>query len=76
MLDAGLAGAGIARLFSYQVAEAVKDGKLMLLLETFEPPPLPVNIFYVGGGLLPSKARAFIDFAAPMLKERLEADLL
>ena len=75
VLDAGLAGAGIVRLFSYQIAEAVKEGRLKLLLETFEPPPLPVNIFYVGGGLLPSKARAFIDFAVPVLKERLDADL-
>ena len=75
VIDAGLAGAGVVRLFSYHIAEAVKDGKLMLLLETFEPPPLPVFIVYVGGGLLPSKARAFIDFAVPTVKERLEADL-
>lgn len=75
VLDAGLAGAGIIRLFSHQVAEAVGDGKLKLLLETFEPPPIPVNIVYLGGGLLPLKARAFLDFAVPNLKARLEADL-
>jgi hypothetical protein len=45
------------------------------MLEAFEPPPLPVNIVYLGGGLLPLKVRAFLDFAAPRLKARLAADL-
>jgi len=74
-VDAALAGAGIVRLFSYHVADAVKDGKLSILLEAFEPPPIPVNIVYLGGGLQPLKVRAFLDFAAPRLKARLAADL-
>ena len=65
VVEAALAGAGIARLFSYHVAQAVKDGRLLLLLEEFEPPQLPVNLVYLGGGLLPLKVRAFLDFAAP-----------
>jgi DNA-binding transcriptional LysR family regulator len=75
VVEAALAGAGIARLFSFHVAEAVKEGRLSLLLQQFEPPPLPVNIVYLGGGLLPLKVRAFLDFAAPRLKARLERDL-
>jgi DNA-binding transcriptional LysR family regulator len=75
VVEAALAGAGIARLFSFHVAQAVKDGRLSLLLEQFEPPPLPVNLVYLGGGLLPLKVRAFLDFAAPRLKARLERDL-
>jgi DNA-binding transcriptional LysR family regulator len=75
VVEAALAGAGIARLFSFHVAQAVKDGRLSLLLEEFEPPPLPVNLVYLGGGLLPLKVRAFLDFAAPRLKARLERDL-
>ena len=75
VVEAALAGAGIARLFSFHVAQAVKDGRLSLLLEEFEPPPPPVNIVYLGGGLLPLKVRAFLDFAAPRLKARLEMDL-
>ena len=75
VLDAAVAGAGIIRLFSYHVADAVRDGRLTLLLEAFEPRPQPVNIVYRGGGLLPLKLRAFIDFAAPLLKQRLAADL-
>jgi hypothetical protein len=68
-----LAGAGVIRLF--RVAAAVKDSKLAVLLENFELLPLPVNIVYFGGGLLPLKVRAFLDFAAPRLKARLAADL-
>jgi DNA-binding transcriptional LysR family regulator len=75
VVEAALAGTGIIRLFSYHVAQAVKDGRLSLLLEEFEPPPLPVNLVYLGGGLLPLKVRAFLDFAAPRLKARLEKDL-
>ena len=74
-IDAARAGAGIVRLFSYHVADAVREGKLKIILEAFEPPPLPVNIVYLGGGLLPLKVRAFLDFAAPRLKARLAADL-
>jgi DNA-binding transcriptional LysR family regulator len=74
-LDAAVAGAGIVRLFSYHVADAVRDGRLTLLLQGFEPPPLPVNVVHLGGGLVPLKVRAFIDFAAPRLRGRLASDL-
>jgi DNA-binding transcriptional LysR family regulator len=48
---------------------------LTTLLEDSEPPPLPVNIVYLGGARQPLKTRAFIDFAVPELKARLAADL-
>jgi len=75
VLDAGIAGAGIIRLFSYHVADAVKAGALTIILDGFEPPPLPVNIVYLGGAPQPLKVRAFIDFAAPELNARLATDL-
>lgn len=75
VVEAALAGAGVVCVFSYHVAAAVRDGRLRLLLEAFEPPPLPVSLVHLGGGLLPLKARAFLDFAAPRLKARLAADL-
>ena len=75
VLDAGIAGAGIIRLFSYHVADVVREGHLATVLEPFEPAPQPVNIVYLGGGLLPLKVRAFIDFAAPLLAARLASDL-
>lgn len=75
VLDAGVAGAGIIRLYSYHVADAVKAGMLTTLFEEFEPTPLPVSIVYLSGALQPLKVRAFVDFAAPELKARLAADL-
>jgi DNA-binding transcriptional LysR family regulator len=75
VLDAGLAGGGIIRLFSYHIADAVREGGLTILLESFEPPPLPVNIVYLGGGPQPLKAGNFVGFAAPRLKARLAFDL-
>ncbi|AXS42395.1 LysR family transcriptional regulator [Breoghania sp. L-A4] len=65
-IDAAEAGLGIARVLSYQVAGAVAAGRLAIALETEEPEAWPVSILY-GGGLVPQKLRAFIDFAGPRL---------
>lgn len=52
-----------------------KAGRLVLLLRDFEPPPQPVDLVHLGGGLMPLKVRAFLDFAAPRLKVCLDTDL-
>jgi DNA-binding transcriptional LysR family regulator len=70
-LDAALAGLGIARLMSYQIDDALRDGALVPVLEDFSPPPLPVNLVYPAQGLLPLKVRAFLNWAAPRLRARL-----
>ncbi|WP_342234449.1 LysR family transcriptional regulator [Inquilinus sp. OTU3971] len=70
-VDAATLGIGIARVLSYQVAAAVRNGALRLILEGFEPPPVPVSLVYSGGGRIPLKLRAFLDFATPRLKARL-----
>lgn len=70
-IDAAAAGVGIARVLSYQVADAVRSGAVKLILEDFEPEPWPVSLVHAGRGLLPLKLRAFLDFAAPRLKARL-----
>lgn len=73
-IDAAISGAGVTRVLSYQIATARKAGRLRILLQPFEPTPWPVSLAYTGGGLLPLKVRAFLDFAAPRLRARL-ADL-
>ena len=73
-LDAVLAGTGIARLLSYQVAAAVESGALVPLLENFAPPPTPVSLVYPAQELLPAKLRAFLNWAAPRLRARLARD--
>jgi DNA-binding transcriptional LysR family regulator len=70
-IDAAIAGTGITRVLSYQIAQARRSGALALALEKFEPAPWPVSLVYPGQGRLPLKLRAFLDFAAPRLKERL-----
>ncbi|MER9056225.1 LysR family transcriptional regulator [Mesorhizobium sp. M0213] len=70
-IDAAIAGVGVTRLLSYQIAPAVRSGTLRPVLQEFEPDPWPVSLVHAGQGLLPVKLRAFLDFAAPRLKERL-----
>ncbi len=70
-IDAAIAGVGVTRVLAYQVAAPLGTGALILALQDFEPAPSPVNLVHGGGGLLPLKLRAFLDFAAPRLKARL-----
>ena len=70
-IDAAVAGVGIARVLSYQVAEIVRAGRLAVVLRKHEPAPAPVNVVYNSQLMVPAKVRAFIDLAAPLLKQRL-----
>ncbi|KJS25056.1 MAG: LysR family transcriptional regulator [Hyphomonadaceae bacterium BRH_c29] len=71
-IDAAIAGSGITRVLSYQVARCLADGRLVRTLENFEPPPTPIHLLYPGQGRIPIKLRAFLDFAAPRLRESLQ----
>jgi DNA-binding transcriptional LysR family regulator len=71
-LDAAIAGAGLTRVLNYQAAAAVRDGRLVLVLQDFEPEPNPISLVYPSGRLVPLKLRAFLDFAVPRLKARLQ----
>ena len=75
-VDAAIAGVGVTRVLSYQVANAVQKGVLVMALRGFEPPPSPVSLVHGGGRFLPLKVRAFLDFAAPKLKAVLLQDAL
>ena len=63
-----LDGNGIVRLFSYQVAEEVRAGQLVILLDAFEAAPLPVHLIAPKERLAIAKTRAFMDFALPLLR--------
>ncbi len=69
-IDAAVAGVGVTRVLSYQAANAVAEGRLKIVLAAYEPEPLPINLVHVGLSLLPLKTRAFLDFAAPRIRER------
>jgi DNA-binding transcriptional LysR family regulator len=70
-IDAAIAGVGITRVLSYQIANAMQTGALGVILEKFEAVPSPVSLVHAGQRRLPLKLRAFLDFAAPRLKARL-----
>ncbi|MEI9404392.1 LysR family transcriptional regulator [Mesorhizobium argentiipisi] len=74
-IDAAITGLGLTKVLSYQADAAVRAGALRVVLEPFEPPPWPVSLVHAGQGRLPVKLRAFLDFAAPRLKERLAGSL-
>lgn len=69
-IAAAIAGAGITRVLSYQVADAVRTGALEIVLQEFEPAEWPVSLVYPSQGRLPLKLRAFLDYAVPRLKTR------
>lgn len=70
VLAAAVAGHGLARALSYQVAADVAAGRLRIVLAGHEPPPIPVHLVYPAGRRAAAKVRHFVDFAA----ERLRAD--
>ena len=59
-IDATLAGIGIARVFSYQVQQHVRAGRLRYVLEPMEPPPAPVHLVFQGSRRRAPNVAAFI----------------
>ena len=70
-VDAAVTGLGLVQATSYQVAGAVKAGRLIRVLERYELPATPVSLVYAQDRLLPLKVRAFLDFVAPRLTAHL-----
>lgn len=62
------AGTGLTRLYSYHVAEHVRDGRLQIVLADAEHPPLPAHLVAPHGRMSVPKVRAFVDFATPCLR--------
>ena len=71
-IDAAVAsaveGRGVTRMFSYHIAQQVKDGQLRIVLRDSEHAPLPVHLLTPHGRLSVPKVRAFVDFATPRLR--------
>lgn len=64
-------GNGVTRVLSYQVTEELARGRLVRLLEPFEPPPLPVHVITRSANTTNAKVRAFVDLAVPGLRSAL-----
>jgi DNA-binding transcriptional LysR family regulator len=55
-------GLGFGLFLAYQVKPMVRSGQLQIVLEAFEPPPLPVNLVYPGARIMSSRLRALLDW--------------
>ena len=70
-IDAAISGVGVTRVLSYQIEDARRADLLDVTLREFEPVPVPVSLVYTNQLRLPLKLRAFLDFAAPRLRQRM-----
>ncbi|WP_395676313.1 LysR family transcriptional regulator [Inquilinus sp.] len=61
---AALAGAGLVRAPSWQVADLVAAGRLVPVLAAYERPSAPVQALFLPSRLLSPKIRLFADFLA------------
>ncbi len=73
VIDAAIAGVGIARLTSYQCSAAIRAGKLIPVLREYTPDHIPVQLVHPTQPLVPLKVRAFMDYTAPRLRAALTA---
>ncbi|KND55715.1 Transcriptional regulator, LysR family [Candidatus Paraburkholderia kirkii] len=67
-ISAALADFGIARLLSYQVAQYVNEGSLVVVLPEFELPAIPIHLVHREGRHVTQKVRAFLDLAIATLR--------
>src|SRR5258705_2024033 len=54
-------GGGLTRVLAYQAADAIRGGRVRILLQKIGQPPLPIHIVYPNSRLLSAKGRTFID---------------
>jgi DNA-binding transcriptional LysR family regulator len=62
--EAACRGLGIALLPTIIVGDAIREGRLVAVLEAFAPAPLPIHALYAPNRFLAAKTRLFIDFLA------------
>jgi DNA-binding transcriptional LysR family regulator len=65
---AAIAGTGVTCAMSYQVASELRSGRLVRLLASYEPPPLPAHLVFPAASSRTAKVRAFVDMATPRLR--------
>ncbi|MBB5321613.1 LysR family transcriptional regulator [Marinobacter oulmenensis] len=62
LVEAAINGAGIALQPSFLAGQAIREGKLRIVLPEHEPAPMALYAVYAHRQLLASKVRSFIDF--------------
>ncbi len=74
-VDAAAAGLGLARVLSYQAEAALADGRLVIVLEPFEPARVPIHLVRPAARYPSPKVRLFMDRAAAALRARFGPEL-
>jgi DNA-binding transcriptional LysR family regulator len=67
-IAAAVSGRGVTRIFSYHIAEQVREGLLEIVLKDHNDGPLPLHLVSPQGRLSVPKMRAFVDLALPRLR--------
>lgn len=68
--DAAIAGLGIAWQPSFIVGEALRDGRLVTILDDYAAPPMAVHAVYPQHRQASLVIRAFVDFLGEMLADK------
>ncbi|TPE64943.1 LysR family transcriptional regulator [Sandaracinobacter neustonicus] len=62
-------GVGIARVGAFSVADEIAQGRLVPILEDYNPGDVElIHAVFVGGANIPARVRAFVDFLASRLR--------
>ncbi|WP_268893673.1 LysR substrate-binding domain-containing protein [Roseomonas harenae] len=67
-LAAAIDGHGIARLLSYQIAPALAESRLTILLEDFEEQQVPIHVVNPDGRRASAKIRTFMELTLQRLR--------
>jgi DNA-binding transcriptional LysR family regulator len=70
-IASAIEGRGITCVLSYQIGQELSAGRLVLLLEAYEPTALPVHLVYAETRVSSGKTRSFIDLVVPRLRAML-----
>lgn len=62
VVAAAMEGGGLVRAPSWQVADALADGRLLPVLKAYERPPAPLNLLFTKARSHLPKVRALVDF--------------
>lgn len=67
VVEGAEAGLGVARVLSYQAADAIARGRVQPILHDWGGGAVPVSLLHQPQRVQPLKRRAFLEFAAPRL---------
>jgi DNA-binding transcriptional LysR family regulator len=69
VIGAAINGAGLASCLGYEIHAHLQAGRLRVVLEGFEPDPLPVHLVYREGRRASARVRSFVDFTVERLRQ-------